>query len=233
VKFSAHLSTLFPRLPLLERPAAARAAGFEYVESWWPGAAALAFASEIARCSLQLILVNAYCGDIPAGERGFANLPEHRTRVLTDIAKAVALRPSRVNVLVGIGGGREQVVDVLQQAAELTTGTILTVEHLNNHDVPGYLLPTPQAAAELVRDVGAPSIRLLYDSYHAAMAGLDPSEDVLAYEGLVGHAQYAEAPGRGEPSDEIWRFVESLETIGYAGPLGLEHTPGTTVRLPE
>src|SRR5918992_397651 len=39
-RFDVNLSILFTELPLLERPAAARAAGFDAVELWWPARAA-------------------------------------------------------------------------------------------------------------------------------------------------------------------------------------------------
>ena len=35
-RFNVNLSILFTELPLLERPAAAAAAGFTAVELWWP-----------------------------------------------------------------------------------------------------------------------------------------------------------------------------------------------------
>ncbi|WP_238164494.1 hypothetical protein [Kribbella pittospori] len=35
-RFAVNCSILFTELPLLERPAAARAAGFAAVEFWWP-----------------------------------------------------------------------------------------------------------------------------------------------------------------------------------------------------
>ena len=36
LRYSANCSMLFTELPLLERPAAAKAAGFDAVEFWWP-----------------------------------------------------------------------------------------------------------------------------------------------------------------------------------------------------
>ena len=36
INFDVNLSILFTELPLLERPAAAKAAGFDAVEFWWP-----------------------------------------------------------------------------------------------------------------------------------------------------------------------------------------------------
>jgi hydroxypyruvate isomerase len=36
LRFAVNCSILFTELPLLSRPAAARAAGFDAVEFWWP-----------------------------------------------------------------------------------------------------------------------------------------------------------------------------------------------------
>ena len=41
LKSTVNCSLLFTGLPLLERPAAARAAGFDAVEFWWPFAQAV------------------------------------------------------------------------------------------------------------------------------------------------------------------------------------------------
>jgi hydroxypyruvate isomerase len=35
-RYAVNLSILFPEVPLLQRPAAAREAGFTAVEFWWP-----------------------------------------------------------------------------------------------------------------------------------------------------------------------------------------------------
>ena len=36
LRYEVNLSILFTELPLLERPAAAKPAGFDAVEFWWP-----------------------------------------------------------------------------------------------------------------------------------------------------------------------------------------------------
>jgi len=48
-RFEVNLSILFTELPLLERPAAARQAGFDAVEFWWPWAVAVPSDAEIDR----------------------------------------------------------------------------------------------------------------------------------------------------------------------------------------
>src|SRR5262249_29797910 len=90
--WSAHLSMLFRELPYLERPRAAAEAGFEAVETWWPAnGAGIRWADETVRLGLSVCLVNAYGGDIEAGERGFLNVPERRAEAFDAFEAAVAL----------------------------------------------------------------------------------------------------------------------------------------------
>src|SRR5262249_34243455 len=103
--WSAHLSMLFTEVPLLDRPGAARAAGFTTVETWWPGAAADGWAGAVASAGVAVALLNADGGDIGAGERGFLNVAALRERELGRIDAALALAARvgapRVNVLAG------------------------------------------------------------------------------------------------------------------------------------
>ena len=120
-------------------------------------------------------------------------------------------------MLVGKGGGLEHAADVLREAIAAPGDVTLLVEHLNPVDAPGYLLPTPRAAAELVDLVGSDRLRLLYDAYHAAMVGDDPVAKVAGYADYLGHVHYAEAPGRVAPGPRLWEFVDALGHAGYPG----------------
>jgi hydroxypyruvate isomerase len=244
VIWSAHLSTLFQEWPALERPAAAAAAGFTHAESWWPGEHVAEWAGAVSASGLQLACVNAYGGDLAAGERGFLNVPARRVEAVAAVAAAIELAESlggrAVNVLVGRRTPDtpppQQLADarsVLHEcvSAAKSAAVTLVIEHLNETDVPGALLPTPRAAAAFVEDVGSDAVRLLYDAYHAAQAGLDPVTDVRHYGELIGHAQYADAPGRGEPGTgtvDLFAFAAALGEAGYAGPVGLEFVPRDT-----
>ena len=62
LRYEVNCSILFTELPLLERPAAARQAGFEAVEFWWPFAEAVpsdadvdAFVTAIEDAGVQLV----------------------------------------------------------------------------------------------------------------------------------------------------------------------------------
>jgi hydroxypyruvate isomerase len=102
---------------------------------------------------------------------------------------------------------------------------VLVIEHLNSRDIPGYLVPTPADAASLVDEIGSERVRLLYDAYHAAMEGLDPASDIRNHASLLAHVHYSELPARHPPTNALWRFISSLEDIGYRGSVGLEYFP--------
>src|SRR4051794_24087113 len=81
---------LFRELPYLERPAAAAAAGFGVVESWWPGDDLDEWLDEVRAHSLEVRSLNCDCGDIEAGDRGFLNVPERREATIAAFTAAVA-----------------------------------------------------------------------------------------------------------------------------------------------
>lgn len=235
IRLSAHLSVQFAHLPYAERPAAAADAGFELVETWWPAGEADAWTDAVAAAGVGVACLNAFGGDLAAGERGYLNVAERRERTLAEIAAAVELARRLgcpcVNVLAGrllpgVPAARQwdAAVRTLQEAA--VSDVTLVVEALNARDVPGSLLPTAQRAAELVETVDRPGVRLLYDAYHAAMAGSDPLREVGSFAGLLAHVQYADSPGRGAPGTgtvDFQGFVAALEEAGYGGALGLEY----------
>jgi hydroxypyruvate isomerase len=250
IAFSAHLGTLFGEHPPLARPAAARDAGFAAVEAWWPPAPdPAAWPAAVRAAGLRAVLVNADGGDLAAGERGFCNRAERAGEVIASVRDAArvarAAGAERVNLLVGqfdpgrpeapqLDTARAVVRDAADAAAELGVGIV--VEHLNALDVDRPLLPTPQDAAAFVGRVGHDRVRLLFDAYHAARAGLDPLDEAARVIDLVGHVQYADSPGRGAPGTgevDLWRLVDLLELLGYEGHVGLEYLPvGATPPAP-
>lgn len=240
--WSAHLSMLFTELPYLRRPRAAAEAGFTFVETWWPpDGLADPWAAEVVRHDLGVASINAYGGDLEAGDRGWLNIRERRGDVLQWFRDAVALatlcRAPRINLLVGretTERSRDEqlddAADVLAECAGLAedAGITVLVEPINELDVPGYLVPTPAAALELIHAAGSTNVRLLFDAYHVARAGLDPCTEVISLVPSIDHVQYADCPGRGAPgtgTGDLPAFVHTLEVAGYSGLIGLEFDP--------
>src|SRR5690606_2014671 len=83
IAWSAHLSTLFDELPVLARPAAARAAGLGAVETWWPPAPDPGdWIAAVTGAGVTAALVNADGGDLARGERGYCNDPARAGEVV-------------------------------------------------------------------------------------------------------------------------------------------------------
>jgi hydroxypyruvate isomerase len=242
IRWSAHLSMLFTEAQPLDRPAAARAAGFGCVESWWPPAGDLAaWAAAVRAHDLEVACLNADGGDIAAGERGFCNLPERDADTLAAVGAALALAVEvgapAINVLAGRRVPERPPAAQLSHAAEILrecgrlaaeSGRIVVVEPINSIDVPGYLVPTPDDVAALLEAAGHDAVRMLYDAYHAAREGGDPVREVGRYVDVIGHVQYADHPGRGAPGTgeiDVFAFAEALDAAGYSGAIGLEFRP--------
>jgi hydroxypyruvate isomerase len=97
---------------VLERPAAARAAGFDAVEFWWPfpqavpsDAEAEAFVRAIRDAGVQLVGLNFFAGDMPGGDRGLVSWvgrePEFRDNVEATVAIGDQLGCRAFNALYG------------------------------------------------------------------------------------------------------------------------------------
>jgi hydroxypyruvate isomerase len=251
LRYTANCSILFTERPLLERPAAAKAAGFDAVELWWPFAEAVpsdadvdSFVSAVQDAGVRLTGLNFFAGDMPGGDRGLVSWParaqEFRDNidVVVDIAGRLGTRA--FNALYGNrvdDASPEQqdelAVENLTAAAKAVGafGGIVLVEPVSG--APRYpILTAADALGVLDRahQAGADNVRLLCDLYHLATND-DDLTDAVRNVGPIGHVQIADAPGRGEPGTgelDIDGYLTTLESGGYAGYVGLEYKPTTT-----
>ena len=83
LRYLANCSMLFTEVPLLERPAAAKAAGFDTVEFWWPwpdqpvpgDADVDAFVTAVQDAGVQLAGLNFFAGDLAGPDCGVLSIP--------------------------------------------------------------------------------------------------------------------------------------------------------------
>ncbi|GAB2449168.1 TIM barrel protein [Streptomyces incanus] len=254
-RFNVNLSILFTELPLLERPAAAAAAGFTAVELWWPWADSPAparseldgLSKAIEDAGVRLTGLNFYAGQLPGPDRGALSLPgeeSERFRAHVEVAAGFAesLGCTALNALYG---NRVDGVDPAEQDALALEnlalaaraadriGAILLVEALNRTESPLYPLVSAPAAVEVVDRVNAATglgnARFLMDLYHLAMNGEDLPAVIERYAARTGHVQIADSPGRGAPGTGALPLADLLGRLrkaGYAGWVGLEYKPG-------
>lgn len=250
LRYDVNGSILFTELPLLQRPAAVKDAGFDAVEFWWPFAEVVpgdadvdAFVRAVEEAGVQLVGLNFAAGDMAGGDRGLVSWP----------ARSQEFRDN-IDVTVGIGerlgcrafnalyGNRVDDADPQQQddlavenlafaarAAQRIGGTVL-VEPVSG--APRYpLLTAAQAVAVIDRvraeaDLG--NLGLLADLYHLAVNGDDVDKVVAEYAALIAHVQVADHPGRHEPGTgqlPLDQLLADLEATGYSGWVGLEYKP--------
>ncbi|MBL1290761.1 TIM barrel protein [Streptomyces sp. For3] len=254
-RFDVNLSILFTELPLLERPAAAAAAGFTAVELWWPWietptpaqAELDALKKALDDAGTQLVGLNFYAGRLPGPDRGALSLPgeeSDRFRANIDVAAdfAASVGCTALNALYGnrVDGVDPAVQDelalenlVLAARAAHRIGATLLIETLNATESPLYPLVSAPAGIEVVDRVneatGLGNATFLLDLYHLSMNGEDLSQVIKTYAAKTGHVQIADNPGRGAPgtgSLPLERLLDELTEAGYAGRIGLEYKPG-------
>ena len=121
--------------------------------------------------------------------------------------------------------------DAYGRLAELAAdaGVTYCLENLNTKvDHPGYLLPTIADTSAIVRAVGHPSLRLLFDVYHAQVEEGNVIATIRSVTDLIGLVQVADVPGRHEPGTgeiDYPRVAAAFREAGYEGPIGLEAYP--------
>jgi hydroxypyruvate isomerase len=131
------------------------------------------------------------------------------------------------------------IVDALRRAAPIAeaAGVTLCLEPLNTRvDHAGYYLTAAAEGFAIVRAVGSPRVKLLYDIYHQQITEGFLIETIVANVGAIGHIHVADVPGRHEPGTGEINYVNvlrALDRAGYGGYIGLEFRPraGTDAAL--
>ena len=241
-RFAANLSLLFTEVPLLDRFAAARAAGFAAVEMQFPYAETKeVLAARRAEADLPLVLHNLPAGDWAAGERGIAIFPERSAEFREGVARAIdyagALGCRQINCLAGLAPPdaerarlRATLVENLAYAADALgrAGIRLLVEPINDRDMPGFFLNRLADAAAVIEAAGSQNLFIQADLFHMARMGEDLVDSLTAHRARIAHVQIADAPGRREPGTGGIDFAAAfatLDRLGYDGFIGCEYLP--------
>jgi hydroxypyruvate isomerase len=123
---------------------------------------------------------------------------------------------------------------VLPQAEK--KGVTLVLEHLNSRDSshpmkghPGYFGDNVDFCVELIRKVGSPHFKLLFDIYHVSIMNGDVIRRIRQYKEYLGHIHTAGNPGRCELDEqqEIYypAVMKALVEAGYQDFVAHEFIP--------
>jgi hydroxypyruvate isomerase len=242
MKLAVNLSMIFTEVPLLERFALAREHGFTNIEIQFPYELSISdLQAQLQQHQLHLCLINVPAGDLMQGGDGLAGIPgkefKFRQAVEQAIEYATALHVPSVNILAG-----KQPLDMdllpclrtlasnLKLASQMLSKFAIqpVFEMINGQDMPRFLLQNIAQAQEMLEAVKQPNLKMQYDCYHMAMMG----EDVLLalQENIesIGHIQFADCPGRHQPSTgeiDYTAIFDYLKTSAYPGYVAAEYRP--------
>lgn len=246
LRFSANLSLLFTDVELPERFQLAKAQGFDAVEVQFPYALdAETIRGLLNEHRLRLVLFNIAADDLLQGGEGLACVPEKREQFRDAVAEAAAyarlLKPAAINVLPGCcfeASRQPEYLDTFKQnlayAADAFSplGIKTVFEAINNQDMPGFIIHTGEQMLAVLDELKHPGLYLQYDLYHMQMMGENMADFIGRHAGKIGHIQFADCPGRGQPGTgrtDFAKVFSAIDRSGYSGWVGAEYKPaGTT-----
>ncbi len=252
MNYLANCSMLFTEVPLLQRPAAAKAAGFDAIEFWWPwpdqpvpaDADVERFVGAIQDADVQLVGLNFFAGELAGPDCGVLSIPARSRQFRDNLDVAVGIG-ERLNVAAFNALYGNRVADVsageqdelgrenlgLAADAAARIGASVLVEAVSGPKP--YPLRTADdavAVVEAVRAAGHPNVAFLLDLFHLANNGDNLEAAIAKHADVTEHVQIADCPGRGEPGSgelDFDRLLADLTAHGYTGWIGLEYKPTT------
>ncbi|MBQ9015024.1 MAG: TIM barrel protein [Firmicutes bacterium] len=246
MKVTACIETIFTELPWEARFEAAKKAGFDLIEFWsWT--------------DKDLPQIRRLAEDAGIGISGFNGDaefslidPTHKKRYLDFLKQsldaAVSIGAESVTIHSnGLGEGGvvldscddlsfttklcsmyDMLLDVRRLAE--SAGVTCNLEALNvTTDHPGNFLRSTAMAADMIRLIDSPRVRILYDAYHMQLNNEGSICDTIdTCLDTIGHIHIADAPGRHEPGTGEINYrnvIRHLEHLGYQGYIGCELLP--------
>ena len=253
IEIDVCLEAVFTNLPTEKRIERIARAGYRSAEFWFhdatfdgkecsrkqpKDAASLAAACKRHGVKINNMVVNAPDGSFGGAPVRAADRSQYLERLeeVIEFAGAIGCRKAVTcsgNVQPGVSRSRMRAnLESALGAAESIArkkGFTLLLEPLNTHvDHPGYYLDSSVEGAELVRAIGSPYLRLLYDVYHMQIMEGNVIANIEKNLDIIGHFHSAGVPGRGEHFDGELNYPCLLRRIGakgYRGCFGLEYFP--------
>jgi hydroxypyruvate isomerase len=243
MKKSICIEKIFLELPFSERFKAVRDAGFDYVEFWtWEDKDLDRIVGLLSQYNLQVASIS--------GDRMYSLIVnEERGQYLDYLAQSlkVARRLNCKHVVMhsnGIDKGKvtndgsnfsyakkvASMTRTLGEAARLAeqAGVTLVLEAVNTYSMPGYFLNTTVEAGDIVRVIGSPSLKILYDIWHMQQMEGNMVHYLTQYVDVLGYVHIGDAPERHEPGTgeiNFDRIKHTLKSLGYDGVFGFELVP--------
>jgi hydroxypyruvate isomerase len=246
IKLSACIEMIFRELDFCDRIAAVKQAGLPAFEFWGLGGKdleAIEKASKQHELPIAAFTMSSIDPEL-AGlwqKSGLVDPDGHDIALkVAQESIAIAQKLNAKNIIVTVGQEikdlsrsiqHDSIIENLKMMAPLAerAGVTLVVEPLNiavNHK--GYYLYSSAEGFDIIRAVGSPNVKLLYDIYHQQVTEGNLIQTITENIELIGHFHVADVPGRHEPGTGEINYANVLKAIdetGYNGYVGLEYAP--------
>jgi hydroxypyruvate isomerase len=237
--FAVNVEMTWGNLPFLDRLAKVAEAGFSHYEFWpWRGKDI----DGIIKTNQRLNLVPVQFSASPKRFSQGITDPKRKDEFVEDMKLAVGvakrLNVKKLCVVAGeetAGLSRDEqtnaVIEALKLGAKIVEpeGVTIILEPLNILvDHPKQLVVYSEHAARILRAVGSPNVKMLFDVYHQQISEGNLSGNIRKYKDLIGYYQIADHPGRHEPSTGEINYAHVFRVIhdtGYTGAIGMEMSP--------
>lgn len=243
------IEAVFEGAPLVERAKRVNEAGFDAVEFWFydfdpkhgPGDRNLAEFGKY--CADNNILINnavvnspdaGIGGSLvdPADRDGYIQRLKETIKVCKDINCNAAITCTG-NMIPGRSYEEQKlsVIDSLKAAAEVAQAENfkLHLEALNTLvDHEGYFLDSAEEGGDIIRKVGSPNVKLLFDVYHMQIMAGNIISRIEKLMDTIGHFHAAGVPGRHDLDMGELNYpniIKAIDDFGYNGLFGLEYWP--------
>jgi len=128
------------------------------------------------------------------------------------------------------GNQHAAAIESLKRAADLlgSAGLVAVIEPIDRLENPTIYLDGVTEAFEIVKAVGSPNVKVLYDVYHEQRQFGNLIEKFEANIGQVGLIHIADVPGRHEPGTGEINYLniyKKLAQLDYKGTIAMEFYP--------
>ena len=244
LRFDPNLRWLFTELPMIERYAAAAAAGFKGVEVAFPYEfPAREVAARLSDNGLDLVQILTPC-DWAAGERGIAAVAgreaDFRASVRIAIEYAIQVGKPLIHAMAGnLEPGvdlhkahatfLENIAFAADQAA--AEGLTIILEPCCTDRFPDYFYHRLDEGIAVIKELDRDNVKLCFDTFHVQSEEGSLTQRLRESFPHIGHIQVGDVPGRHEPGTGEIRFpflFDTIEKLGWSGWIGCEFSPSAS-----
>lgn len=234
MKLCVPIPCFFGKMPFDKALEMISEAGYEYAETYnWKNLDLGAARSAIERTGVTLI--SMCTTEFRLTDPAYRSLWVDGIGESCEAAAVLGVKKLITQVGPDTGAAREaqhlSIVDGLKAGAQILerSGVTVMIEPLNTYvNHPGYYLTSSAEAFDIVREVGSPNVRVVFDIYHQQIMEGNIIPNITNNLDCIAHLHAAGHPGRHElqfGESDYRNIFAAVDAADYSGACGLEYKP--------